>query len=131
MKIYWLLAVCILAFVCINAFFGLDLGPAEILARHLDSIAEQTKRRELKTLFKLWGKVKYFHPALAERPEIDWDAALVGAIPRVRTAKTSDEFAAAVQSMLAVLDDPQTMVSRLSSGEESHSSQKIIHLNIV
>ena len=51
MKFHSPLAACILVFVCANAILGLDLQPAEILTRHLDSIAVQTKRRELKTLF--------------------------------------------------------------------------------
>ena len=34
------------------------------------------------TRAKVWGVVKYFHPYLAYR-EIDWDKALVEAIPRV------------------------------------------------
>ncbi len=50
MKIYRPVAALILAFVCTNTIFGLDLESAEILSRHLDSIAEPTKRLELKTL---------------------------------------------------------------------------------
>ena len=58
---------------------------------------------------KLWGVVKYLHPYLAYR-DIDWDKALVDALPRVRDAKTSEEYAAAVQSMLDALGDPATRV---------------------
>ncbi len=61
-------------------------------------------------LAKLWGTVRYLHPYLAYREEIDWDAALIQAIPRVRSAKTSAEYAAAVQTMLAALGDPVTRV---------------------
>jgi C-terminal processing protease CtpA/Prc len=60
-------------------------------------------------LAKLWGTVHYLHPYLAYK-EIDWDAALVRAIPGVRAAKTPDEYAAAVRTMLAALDDPATRV---------------------
>ncbi|HEY0511600.1 MAG TPA: S41 family peptidase [Thermoanaerobaculia bacterium] len=60
-------------------------------------------------LAKLWGTVRYLHPYLAYR-EIDWDAALVRAIPAVRAAKTPAEYAAAVQSMLGALGDPATHV---------------------
>jgi C-terminal processing protease CtpA/Prc len=58
---------------------------------------------------QLWGFVRYLHPYLAYR-EIDWDKALVDALPRVRDAKSTEEYAAAVQSMLAALGDPATRV---------------------
>jgi C-terminal processing protease CtpA/Prc len=69
-------------------------------APHIERIAQ---------VGRLWGFVRYLHPYLAYR-EIDWDAALVKALPRVRDAKTSAEYAAAVQSMLDVLGDPVTRV---------------------
>src|SRR5437870_4137151 len=47
-------------------------------------------------LARLWGAVRYLHPWLAYK-EIDWDAALVQAIPRVRAARTAEQYAAAVQ----------------------------------
>ncbi len=45
----------------------------------------QTER--LAALGKLWGAVKFFHPFLAYK-DIDWDGALVKAIPRVKAART-------------------------------------------
>lgn len=69
-------------------------------APHIERIAQ---------VGRLWGFVRYLHPYLAYR-EIDWDAALVAALPRIREAKTSEEYAAAVQSMLETLDDPVTRV---------------------
>lgn len=58
---------------------------------------------------RLWGQVRYLHPYLAYR-EIDWDAALMNAIPRIRAASTAGEYGAAVQSMLDALHDPVTRV---------------------
>lgn len=58
---------------------------------------------------RLWGTVRYLHPWLAYK-EIDWDAALVQAIPRVRAAQTPEQYAAAVQTMLGALGDPLTRV---------------------
>lgn len=58
---------------------------------------------------KLWGTVRYLHPWLAYK-DIDWDAALVAAIPKVRAAKTTEEYRAAVQGMLGALGDPLTHV---------------------
>ena len=62
-------------------------------------------------LCRIWGVVKDFHPSLAYQP-IDWDQALVRAIPKVRAAKTSADYADAVDSMLATLRDPNTHVVR-------------------
>ena len=71
----------------------------------------ESKRIErLVALCKLWGATKYFHPYLAYRDDIDWDAALVAAIPKVRAANDGDDYAAAVQGMLAALGDPVTRV---------------------
>ncbi len=58
---------------------------------------------------KLWITVKYFHPYLAYRA-IDWDKALVDALPKIRAAGNSADYAAAIQSMLDALDDPSTYV---------------------
>lgn len=70
-------------------------------AEHIDRLARAGK---------LWGTVRYLHPYLAYK-DIDWDAALVAAIPRVREAKTSEEYKAAVQGMLDALGDPVTRVA--------------------
>ncbi|MGA8028346.1 MAG: S41 family peptidase [Bryobacteraceae bacterium] len=61
------------------------------------------------TAGKVWVTVKYFHPYLAYR-DIDWDKALVDALPKIRAAGTSVEYRAAIQSMLDALHDPQTYV---------------------
>ena len=58
-------------------------------------------------LAKLWAAAKYFHPHLAYR-EVDWDKALVEAIPKVQAAKTPREYGAALDQMLAVLGDAGT-----------------------
>jgi hypothetical protein len=59
---------------------------------------------------KLWAAVKFFHPYLAYRDNIDWDAALIKAIPKVDAAHTPAEYSAAIESMLNELDDPATHV---------------------
>jgi|GEM_PF-1263130 len=61
--------------------------------------------RRLTRLGQLWGQVQYRHPSLGYRADIDWDAALVEAIPAVVAAKSSDDYARAVEQMLARLDD--------------------------
>ncbi len=56
---------------------------------------------------KLWGTVKYFHPYLAYR-DIDWDKALVNALPPIRSAKSTAEYVKALGGMLDALHDPMT-----------------------
>jgi C-terminal processing protease CtpA/Prc len=67
--------------------------------------------KRLTSLCHLWGKVKYFYPALAYRNDIDWDAALIAAIPKVRAAQTSTEYASAIEDLLKVLGDPFARVN--------------------
>lgn len=71
------------------------------------STPEGARVARLAGLAKVWGAVKYFHPSLAYR-EVDWDKALVEAIPKVNAAKTPQEYAAAVNQMLAALGDRST-----------------------
>ena len=68
-------------------------------------------------LAKVWGAVKFFHPALAYR-EIDWDRALIETIPKVNAAKTPQEYQTAVNQMLAALNDKST---RAEFGAETKS----------
>ena len=47
--------------------------------------------------------MKYFAPALAYRA-VDWDQALVDALPKIRAAQTPTQYESAVRSMMHVLD---------------------------
>lgn len=91
--------------------------------------SETERINRLVSLCKLWGHVKYLHPALAYRSDIDWDAALVAAIPRVRSAETTGEYAAALQDLLNVLGDPLTRVVNSSpvamSKQVNNDGQKL------
>lgn len=93
------LAVLLLASI---AFAEPATAPAK--APHIDRLTQ---------VGRLWGTVRYLHPYLAYR-DIDWDAALVAAIPRVREAKSPEEYRAAVQGMLDALGDPVTRVAEKS-----------------
>ena len=48
---------------------------------------------------KVWIAVKYFHPYAAYHA-VDWDKALVEELPNIRSAKSVDEYKAALQSLL-------------------------------
>jgi hypothetical protein len=58
-------------------------------------------------LAKVWGTLKYFHPFLAYR-DVDWDKALVETIPKVNAARSPQDYQAALNQMLAVLNDKST-----------------------
>jgi C-terminal processing protease CtpA/Prc len=66
-----------------------------------------TEQDRLIASAKLWGTVKYFHPYLAYR-DIDWDKALVDALPGIRSAAGPTEYAKVLGSMLDALHDPVT-----------------------
>jgi C-terminal processing protease CtpA/Prc len=73
----------------------------------------------LAALGRLWGAIKYFHPYLAYK-DIDWDSALVKAIPQVRAARTPIEYRQAISNFLQVLNDPVTRVLEAPvAGDES------------
>jgi hypothetical protein len=57
---------------------------------------ESARIDRLVGLANLWAAVKYFHPYLAYRDNIDWDAALIKTIPKVDAAQTPAEYSAAM-----------------------------------
>ena len=63
----------------------------------------------LLSLARLWGDVRYFDPWIYR--DVDWDAAALAAIPQVESASSSAAYRAAVQTMLATLQDPFTGVA--------------------
>ncbi|MCP3100918.1 S41 family peptidase [Myxococcus sp. K15C18031901] len=65
--------------------------------------------RNAAVLGRVWGLVKYTHPALALHEE-DWDAALVEALPEALAATTPEALEHAVSGMLRRLDDPLTRI---------------------
>jgi C-terminal processing protease CtpA/Prc len=69
--------------------------------------AGETER--LMSLARVWAMTKYLDPAVT-MGDVDWDKALVKAIPAVRAARSDDDFAAAVDGMLRTLHDPATTV---------------------
>src|SRR5215204_5222182 len=71
------------------------------------SSTEDARIARLAGLAKVWGTVKYFHPYLAYH-EIDWDTALMEAIRNVNAAKTPPDYQAALNQMLATLNDKST-----------------------
>ncbi len=87
-------------------FEGLDF-----VASRVPSKPDDERIQRLSGLFRLWGIVKFFHPYIA-RGAVDWDAALLRAIPKVESGQTGEGYRAAVQSMLGEIRDPDTQVLR-------------------
>jgi C-terminal processing protease CtpA/Prc len=82
---------------------------------------DQTDR--LVRLIELWCAIRFFHPQLAYRKDIDWDAAFVSAVPNVISASDAPAYAAAINSMLAVLGDSATRVLPRRSAESPAASR--------
>jgi len=73
----------------------------------------------LASLCRLWNNVKFFHPFLAYK-DLDWDAALLQAIPKVNATESTQDYSAVLQGMLDALKDPAThLVVRSSVGSPS------------
>jgi hypothetical protein len=70
---------------------------------------DSTAIARLTALGRLWGVVKYFHPAFLDH-DVAWDSATIIAIDEIRRAKSTADYHAAVASMLAKLGDPATRV---------------------
>jgi len=86
-------------------------------------------------LGRLWGAIKFFHPFLAYK-EIDWDGALVAAIPRVKAARGGQEYREAIQTMLQALRDPATTaelaaVEPTASGAVADAREKRKYSDVV
>lgn len=64
----------------------------------------------LSALGRLFGVVKYFHPAFLER-DVPWDSAVVVAIDAVNAAKSADDYRTAITKLLESLNDPATRVA--------------------
>jgi hypothetical protein len=77
---------------------------------------DSVQAARLAGLGQVWGTVKFFHPYLAHR-QIDWDRALVEAIPRVMAARSPAEYRNAVNGMLAALGDPSTRAELATRAE--------------
>lgn len=58
---------------------------------------------------RLWSRVKWTHPALAQG-DVDWDRALVQALPAIQGATTPQELTTALQALMAPLKDPALRV---------------------
>jgi hypothetical protein len=74
-------------------------------------VVQTLRLRRLEALADLWGKVYLFHPAIVTS-DMDWNQALIRAIPRVEAAETTDDLVKAInEELLQPLEDPLTFAS--------------------
>ncbi|MFZ6712122.1 S41 family peptidase [Undibacterium sp. TC9W] len=64
----------------------------------------------LRDLAQLWRDVKWRHPALT-KGNVDWDKALVAALPKVQAAQSKHELRDALATMMLALHDPAVDIS--------------------
>jgi hypothetical protein len=74
-----------------------------------------TKEIYLSSLCQLWGAIKFIHPYVAYRDDIDWDLALVETLPKIlnNTNLSPQDFKVVIVDMLRKLKDPNTIVANL------------------
>lgn len=97
-----------------NPISKLAFLPAVIaLAQAPSQDAQRIER--LTNAGKLWGQVKVLHPWLSTRG-IDWDQAILSALPMIREARTQMDYRAAMESLLQPLKDP---ASKITGGRQA------------
>lgn len=89
----------------------LQLEGIDFVATRVPPKPDAKRVERLSGLFRLWGDVKFFHPYVV-RGAVDWDAALLRAIPKVEVGQTAEAYRSAVESMLGGIQDPDTRVLR-------------------
>ncbi len=69
--------------------------------------ADSARIQRIVKLGELWGEIRFRHPFLAYK-SIDWDSALVVALPKAEAAPDPVSYARVVEEMLSKLGDPAT-----------------------
>jgi hypothetical protein len=80
---------------------------------------EKIRIERLEMLADIWGKVYLFHPNIVRSDmDIDWNKALIDAIPLVEKTKSTDEFVDVLNNvLLKPLDDPFTIAQKIDKSE--------------
>jgi C-terminal processing protease CtpA/Prc len=85
-----------------------------------EALVAPQEHLRLKGLAEVWGMVYYFHPALRDpEKQAAWETELLYVIPAVEAAETLDEYAMALQAMVAKLGDEGTTILFLDEISES------------
>ncbi len=76
---------------------------------HAQEVPDSISIPRLAAVGRLYNAIRFFHPYLGYQG-IAWDAAVAEALPRIRVAESRDDYRAALDGMLTILDDPATRV---------------------
>ncbi len=89
------------AFSLDTRFFTPDTIPAQGTPQQI------SRESRLRGLFKVWTVIRYLYPHL-KTASVNWDSALTQFIPRVESARTSQEYYLVMQEFSALLKDSHT-----------------------
>jgi len=85
--------------------------PAETPAAAADAAEWRgTAEQKVWGLMQVWGTVKYNFAFFERQPDLDWDAAVRAAIPRVLDAPDQEEYYRRLNELTALLHDGHTLV---------------------
>jgi hypothetical protein len=85
--------------------------PAETPAAAADAAEWRgTAEQKVWGLLQVWGTVKYNFAFFERLPDLDWDAAVHAAIPRVLDAPDQEEYYRRLNELTALLHDGHTLV---------------------
>jgi len=62
------------------------------------SLNKITETEKLATTCKVWGFLKYYHPAVAAG-KTNWDEQLFKVLPKIESASTKEEYATVIEKM--------------------------------
>ncbi|MNX79695.1 Peptidase family S41 [compost metagenome] len=66
-----------------------------------------TETQKLATTCKVWGFLKYYHPAVASGTT-NWDKQLFDVLPQIEKAQTKEEFSAVIENWIISLGEVKT-----------------------
>jgi carboxyl-terminal processing protease len=81
-----------------------------------------TPEQKVWGLLQVWGTVKYNFAFFARLPDLDWDAAVRAAIPRVLEAPDQEEYYRRLNELTALLHDGHTLVVSPSLREGGYAN---------
>lgn len=126
MKWTWkktLAAVCALACVAGCAAYWLATAPGTLDSGvAVDALTGQ-QEENLYKLGKVWGYVKYHHPAVVSG-EVDWDQALFEALPPVLEAASGEEANQALEQWLEGY--PVEAAAQIDSAQEPEGAEVVV-----
>lgn len=97
------------------AFYAVGVSRHSIYLSRRSSLPYPRERTNVDAA-RLWSAAKYTHPALADG-RIDWDRALVDAMPGLRAAGDLPASRDAVARLMAPLADPSLRIHTGSAAE--------------